>query len=366
MTQFIRSNRELHQILAGASIHDAVSDHAFLIQQWLREWGFRSEIYAYHRDESVINRVLSITQFNPKRQGSTVIYHHSIGTDILDDLERWQAKTILIYHNITPPDFFSKNDPDLAKTAQKGIDQLKELPSFTTVALPVSEYNRLELLPYGFKDMAVFPLPFKPYAFDIPQSRPLAAKMIEEKGDRPLLLFVGRLAPNKRQEDLMKLLHAYHQINPKAQLTLIGRSIFPNYAVWLKNLLTTYKLQDSVMMPGLVTQAELAAFYQTADLYVSMSEHEGVGKPFLESMFFELPILAYSASGTPYTLKDAGVLFTEKRFAELAEVVDLMITDQPFRERQIARQKKRLEFFMEENVKRQFNKILRELGLLTA
>ncbi|MDJ0753727.1 MAG: glycosyltransferase family 4 protein [Ardenticatenaceae bacterium] len=365
MNQIIQSKTELHQILAGATVHDAVSDHAFLIQQWLREWGFKSEIYASTRDESVINRVLSISQFKPKNAEASVIYHHSIGSDIVDDLKRWQAKTILVYHNITPPDFFTRNDPDLAIFTQRGINQLKELPAITTKALPVSEYNRLELMPYGFKDMVVFPLPFKPHAFNLSESQPIMDKMVNEKGDRPLLLFVGRLAPNKRQEDLIKLLHAYHQINPKAQLALIGRPIFPNYANWLKNLLSLYELEGSVLMPGLVSQAELAAYYQTADLYVSMSEHEGVGKPFLESMFFGLPILAYSASGTPYTIQNAGVLFSEKRFAELAELVELMISDQPFRERQIARQKKRLDDFMEENVKRQFKKILQELGLLT-
>ena len=96
-----------------------------------------------------------------------------------------------------------------------------------------------------------------------------------------------------------------------------------------------------------------------------MSEHEGFGRPFIESMYLGLPIMAYAAGGVPDTLGGAGVLFHHKDFEALAELADILITNQILRERIIARQHERVRGFLEPAVRKHWEAILSGLGLKT-
>ena len=124
-------------------------------------------------------------------------------------------------------------------------------------------------------------------------------------------------------------------------------------------------LSENVFLAGKVSHQDLLTYYNTADLYISMSEHEGFGVPLIESMYCRLPVLAYGAAAVPYTMGSAGVIFTEKRFAELAELVGLLLSDESFRRRLIARQTERVQVFLEPQVRQLFEGILGKLQLLT-
>jgi glycosyltransferase involved in cell wall biosynthesis len=76
-----------------------------------------------------------------------------------------------------------------------------------------------------------------------------------------------------------------------------------------------------------------------------MSEHEGFCIPLLEAMHFGVPICAYRAAAVPDTLGGSGVLFYEKDYAKLAELIDLMLTDEAVRKRIVAGQNERLKRF---------------------
>jgi glycosyltransferase involved in cell wall biosynthesis len=178
------------------------------------------------------------------------------------------------------------------------------------------------------------------------------------------LLFLGRIAPNKKQEDLMKLLHFYRRIEPDARLILVGSGQLSNYTNWLHDFAFTLDLEDSVVFTGHVSQAEMIAFYQIADLYVSMSEHEGFGKPLIESMYFDLPVLAYHSTAVPYTMGDAGVLFRYKHYEALAEVVDILVNDESIRQSIILRQQLRVQDYFEPLLNERWNLFLKSLALL--
>ena len=106
------------------------------------------------------------------------------------------------------------------------------------------------------------------------------------------------------------------------------------------------KLQlDNVYLTGKVTDEELAAYYQIADLMLCMSEHEGFNVPMVEAMHAGIPILAYNSTSIPYTLDGAGVLINEKRYEEIAEMMDVLIENQPFRQKILHSQHKRLAYF---------------------
>lgn len=353
--------RELHQVVVGASPNDAITDYAFLLQRWLRELGYRAEIYGLHVDGSLAERIRPLHSYRPSAANPYLIFHHSIGSEVVDTLLEWPVKLIMIYHNITPAEFFENINPMWAERMRLGREQLHLLREKTVLAVGDSHFNEAELVEFGYRQTATLPLTFAAADYDWPLNEQLA-EQIRQKG--PNLLFVGRLSPNKRQEDLIKLLVHYRRIEPEAHLYLVGSYWLASYVNWIRDLIEMLGLERAVSMPGRVSQQDMVTYFRTADLYVSMSEHEGFGKPYIESMYLGLPILAYQAASTPYILQDTGVMFAEKDFARLAELVDILVKQRPLRERLIARQSGRLHDFLEPQVHEQFISILRGLELL--
>lgn len=351
----------LHQVLTGATAGDAITTHAFDIQRWLRALGIRSEIYALHVHDSVANVVRPLAGYHARRHEPVVVYHHSIGSEVPDYLQAQGVHLLLVYHNITPPAFFRHVNPAWVRLAQQGRAQLAELQPQTALALAVSAYNQQDLLATGYTHTGVLPLVLPAEQYDLPSDDALAAAL-RAKG--PYLLFVGRFAPNKMQEDLVRLLACYRRIQPAARLVLVGDPWIIGYDRFVRQLADDLDLADAVELTGKVSQQALVTYYREAALYVSMSEHEGFGKPLIESMLLDLPILAYAAGGVAETLGDAGIRFHAKPFEELAELVDMLVTDPTLRRRLIERQQQRVQTFLEPAVRQRFFAHLQTLAHL--
>lgn len=351
----------LHQVTVGAGPGDAITDQALLIRRWLRELGFVSEIFAEHISPALANEVRPVGSYRPGRNEDWLILHHSIGSPVIERVVRMRPQLILIYHNITPPEFFAPVDPAWAERMELGRRQLGLLRPRTGLALADSAYNEQELGAAGFEQTGVLSISLDERGYAQPNNEALWAKV---RGGGPVLLFVGRLSPNKKQEDLVKLLYYYRRIEPEARLILVGDRWLLNYDAWLEDFARSLDLGEAVTLTGHVSQQDMVTYYRAADLYVSMSEHEGFGKPLLESMYLGLPVLAYAASAVPATLGDAGVLFYEKDYERLAEVVDILVKDKALRERVIGRQRERVQAFLEPQVKGDLQGFLEGLQLL--
>ncbi len=355
----------LHQVIPAAARGDAVSDHAFLLRGWLRALGFRSEIFAEHIARDLRREVRSVDAYRPAPGETHVVYHHCIGSRVVNVLAGQPVRLLLIYHNITPPQFFEAANPEWAQHMRSGRAQLQDLLAQTDLALGDSEFNTEELRAGGFPRTGVLPITLEPARYDGLSDPALAAQLA---GAGPRLLFVGRQVPNKKPEDLYKLLYFYRRLRPEARLLLVGQaaSWLPDYMHDLEGLLDELDLRAAVHLAGHVTQAQLATYYRSADLYISMSEHEGFGKPLMESLYLGLPVLAYAAAAVPGTLGGAGVLFHHKNFEALAEVVDVLVTDQALRARLIARGRARARDFLEPAVRAQWARYLADVGLWPA
>lgn len=356
----------LHQFVTGANPGDAITDHAFLIRRWLRELGFTSDIFCETIHPEIMDQVRPVAQIRPGRDGPWLIVHHSIGTSFVEDVPRLGFRLVLIYHNITPPEFFTAVDPASAQSLSRGLEQLHLLKPFTTLALGDSCYNEDELIASGYEKTGVLPITLDESRYQWPDNEGIVREIGREpEGSRaPVLLFVGRISPNKKQEDLVKLLYYYRRIEPAARLILVGDSWLPAYARWINELAMNLGLVDGLMMTGRVSQQDLVTYYRHSDLYLSMSEHEGFGKPLIESMYLGLPVMAYRSTAVPGTLGDAAILFTGKDFEALAEVVDMVVKDQAMHDRIVVRQKERVQNFLEPQVKARFRNYLAGLGLL--
>jgi L-malate glycosyltransferase len=352
----------LHQFTEGVHAGDAVTDQALLIQRWLRGLGFESDIFAERIQPEFDGRVRFAGAYRPAPAESCLIHHHAVGSDMAERLGRIGLPQILIYHNITPPEYFAATNPVMAGQLSKGRRQLAEMRSRTILALGDSGYNERELVELEFSATGVLPIVLDERHYDMVDNESLAR---ECAASRPLLLFVGRQAPNKRQEDLIKLLYCVRRIEPEARLILAGSLHVQPYVEWQRQLASSLGLADgAVVWAGHVSQQDMVTYYRHADFYVSMSEHEGFGKPLIESMYFGLPVIAFGSTAVPDTLGGAGVQFFEKDFEALAELILLIRSDTALCERLVERQKQRVKCFLEPQVRQQWEEYLRHLALL--
>jgi glycosyltransferase involved in cell wall biosynthesis len=174
------------------------------------------------------------------------------------------------------------------------------------------------------------------------EPNPVVLRMFDDA--KTNFLFVGRCIPNKRIEDVIKVFCYYQRfIDPNSRLLLVGETHgFERYFDSLVRLVDDLALED-VVFTGHVDTDDLAAYYRVADLFLSMSEHEGFCAPLLEAFRFGLPVMAFDAGAVAETLSGAGVLVQEKSFDRIAEMAHLLVHDESLRERVVAGQNRVLE-----------------------
>ena len=137
----------------------------------------------------------------------------------------------------------------------------------------VSQFNASELTDLGVPRVQVFPLPLPKPMLEVPPDPLVTGKF---NRDLATWLFVGRLAPNKRVEDLIEAFAWYQRaLNPFSRLLIVGseRSC-PRYAAML-NLLVGDLDVPNVCFEGFASPGGLTAYYRVADAYLSTSAHEG-------------------------------------------------------------------------------------------
>jgi glycosyltransferase involved in cell wall biosynthesis len=142
---------------------------------------------------------------------------------------------------------------------------------------------------------------------------------------RPSFLTLPRLHPLRRLDPGFSLYKKLFDRN--ATLQLIGRTALESYEHACRKLVDELGLENSVHFRGRVSDEELGQAYQQADVFVCMSEHEGVGLPLLESMHTGLPIVAFGAAAVPETAGDGGIVLPKKKPATVAAAAHKIITD---------------------------------------
>ncbi|MBD2068584.1 glycosyltransferase family 4 protein [Leptolyngbya sp. FACHB-671] len=338
--------KEIHQLLPNLAYGDAISNHAIEIRNYLRQCGYRSEIFVRYLDQKVAHEA---TVFSPRYLDNQagLIYHHSIGSELTEYAIAHSGPKCLVYHNITPAEFFLPYRPDVAKLLEDGRTELRQLAQHFPVSVGDSTFNVEELLEVGFAESEVLPIIVNPKKWDTP---PDAALMRQLQDGKTNLLFVGRIAPNKRQNDLIEAFAHYLTFDQEARLILLGGyGLTDPYYFHLINLIDKLNLANHVLLPGLVTEAQLLAYYRTADVFWSMSEHEGFCVPLVEAMWFDTPILAYKSSAVPETLGSAGLIFNSKNdLVQVAALAKLLVKDKELKSNVIKAQRQRRNDFLTE------------------
>jgi glycosyltransferase involved in cell wall biosynthesis len=332
------------------------------MRDYIRKRGFQSDIYAYTIDESISEEAIYFQRFQPQIHASDIlILHFALPSGMTEFLKRSSSKKALIYHNITPAHYWTGYSKDLLHLATAGRKELESLVPFIDQAAGDSEFNCQELEQLQFRSTCVLPIYVKQERYCVPPS-PFVCDSFES--DTTYFLFVGRVAPNKKLEDILRLLFFYKKLYQSlVRVIFVGKTnVVPAYSAALSDLRARFGLMpEDVVFTGHVDWSELVAYYKKSHVFVSMSEHEGFCVPLVEAMICDTPIVAYSSTAIPYTLGDAGIQFREKDFAEIAGICHKIKEDPNFRDSVLESQRKQLQKYSMQEIEKSIDSFLSPL-----
>lgn len=317
----------------------AVGAHTIALRDLLRELGHDSTVYGGEVRPELAHEGRLLVQRPQGSAGDVVIYQVAIGNDVGDLVHQLPGTLVLNHHNITPPSFFEPWEPHIAAGLQRGLLQLANLATHARMTIADSEFNAEECRAAGCQDVSVAPVLIDPTR-TAPDPRTLA-RLRAEGGTR--WLFVGRLTPNKCQHDVVTAFAAYRRAHdPEARLVLVGSPTPAAYGSAVADHAARLGVAGAVEISA-ATDAELAAHYQAADVFVCLSEHEGFCVPVLEAWHHGVPIVAYGEAAIPETLGGAGLALPSKASpAFVAAAAARVVEDGELRSRLVEAGRRRL------------------------
>ncbi len=352
----------IHQFLTSYSYGDAIGNEALEIRNYLRAQGIESNIFVLFYHPKYSGQVINYLEYDKySSKDNVVIYHFSIGSKITKKFLRVPDKKVIIYHNITPHHFFLDYHRILAKDCYKGRIELRSLSDKVDLALGDSIYNEKELKDAGFQHTGVLPLVMNFSKFENPPI-PVFEDMFDD--DKTNILYVGRIIPNKKIEDVIKSYHLYQKyFNKNSRLFIVGEHRgFERYYSALINMVENLRVKG-VHFTGHIPEDELISYFKLADVYLHMSEHEGFCAPVPESFFLKIPVIAFNEGAVKETMNNGGILLNKKEFVRVAALIDKIVTDQSTREKVLKTQNKALEKYFKNRTGKILLEHLNGLGI---
>jgi len=331
------------QVVGSFSEGDAIGN---LIWEWhtfLSKEGHDSTIYSQSqktaKDNYIVRQISELRKVTPD---TLVMLHMCVGSNVNKLVAQLPCKKIMIYHNITPPSYFKKFDPISWAICKQGYRELKYLKNCFDKVICVSQYNKQALLEVGYSNpidvLPDFYIRHEQYSSFIPETSVLNAY----SGNKKNFLFVGRVVPNKKHEDIIRLFTYYQRyIDNEVRLIFVGDLGCKEYVNDLTSYVNTLRTRD-VIFTGKVSQQELIGYYSIADIFLCMSEHEGFCVPLIEAMMYDIPVIAYAAAAIPDTLAGSGVLMHNKNLSEWSEKIHKIFTDDKYHQQIIGTQQNRI------------------------
>jgi glycosyltransferase involved in cell wall biosynthesis len=306
----------LHQVLSGAGPYDAITREAMAIRELASAWGWGGGDWAVYIDPRMGRRVRPLEGLQAA-EGDTLLVHYSAFAPRLSDALGGPGHKILLNHNVTPARWFWDHDAGVALQCALGRRQMHDFAERCDIVVGDSLFNAREL---GSERVLPLVLPWIDPAVPLPPEPP----------DPPTVLFVGRLVPHKRQDELIRAIALLrrHRL-PDARLVLVGEPLHDRYLAALEQL-------AEELAPGAVTfehgldDDALAARYRSAHVFLCLSEHEGFCVPLLEAFQHGVPVVARPRGAVTETVGDAGLLLDGSLDA-MVELAHLAITDAELR-----------------------------------
>ncbi len=325
------------QFIPSLAVHDAIGAHTLQLQSLAMEMGFASHLYVQNVAPQLASRARHYTAYRGGR-GHVLLYQASIGSSVADFLVGRPEPLLLSYHNITPAHMLEHWEPAVSAELDDARSELARLARRTTHAIADSGFNEAELRGLGYTSTSVSPPMIDPAAISMAPDAATVDWLDHWRRTRgSVLLFVGRIIPNKAQHDLVRAFALYRALyDPGARLCLVGGVSSPRYLAALRAQVQDLGLTDVVDFTGGVSGPELAAYYRGADVFVCLSDHEGFCVPVVEAMHHRLPVVGFDAGAVGETMGGAGLTLRSKSPALVATAVNRVLTDSRLRESLIA------------------------------
>ncbi len=353
--------RPVHQLVHTLSYGDAISTEVLALQRALHARNIPSEIFSIHCHPKLVGRARHFTELQ-SCDSAEIILHYSLGSPLNAVFKSWsRGRRALVYHNITPSAWYRSINSRVAADIDAGVAELPELCGISDAIWADSEFNAKEIEALGYR-AEVLDLLVDPGRWTAPRNEALYQCVVNTPGTQ--VLHVGRIAPNKCLEDVIKSFYFLRKYrDPQARLRLVGIDTDTElYSFSLRELAAYLGIGESVEFVGGLADDEVRAMYEASDVYLCMSEHAGFCLPLIEAMNFKLPIVAFSAGAVPATMGGAGIVLTQKRFAEIGELLWRVSNDAQLREPLVAEGARRVTAFSYERFSARVLDLLKELS----
>lgn len=300
-------------------LHDAISNDVYLQHKLLKQEGYGAYMYSEFSDPWFSERIVNKAKLKKLLADpiTTIIYHHSThwrkGEEILDQAE---GRALVKYHNITPSEFMSF-DPNAQKDVVLGRIQTKKLVNHPKIVqwISDSEFNKQELIEAGANpddQFVVAPFHKIPDFAKAKEKHGILKKIDKKKIN---LLFVSRIMPHKGQLNLLKMASRYIDLfGPEIHLHLVGKIYSKSYAEKMQDYIAKQNI-GTIVTPYVFADFDtLYTLFRHCTGYISMSEHEGFGVPFLEAAYNALPTISLNRAAIKETIGDNQLLIDELDF----------------------------------------------------
>lgn len=246
----------------------------------------------------------------------------------------YRARRPLLAFLYEPPRFVDRDRADVA--AGLGVGGRAIAPLFALyrpvdarfvaaadALLANGEYGAVRLRAAYGRDATTIP-----HGVDLPEASLDAIAAVRERygiaANVPFLLSVNQLHPRKRLDLFVRTLAAVRQVFPDARGVLVGRGVDEGRLrseTWLRGV------ADATVFAGFVPDADLAALYGAASVYLHTGRDETFGLSVLEAAWFGLPVVAVDEGGPREILRGDPGTFVPATVDALAAAVVATLRD---------------------------------------
>jgi glycosyltransferase involved in cell wall biosynthesis len=337
--------RSISLVLPSFAAHDAVGHDTAGIRDALRAPGRTVRIFAASAAPGLEAEPLAAAQRSLER-GDLVIYQQSTGWAEGERLLAHASGPIVVRdHAVTPGHFFAASDAALQSEVAAGERQRAALARDPRVTrfLATSPVTARELVSLGAPPERVAVVPPFSRVEELAAAVPDAGALRRLTARPADVLFVGRVAPNKGQHRIQRVLSRYGALFREVpRLRLVGKSDHRHdaYASRLRRERIELRLEGAVETLGEVTEPVLKAAYLCSRVFLCCSLHEGFCVPLVEAAWLGVPVVAAHLETVEHTLGSGGLVLPPDADDDLLAVsLHRVLADAGFRERLVEEQR---------------------------
>lgn len=303
---------------------DAVGNFCLDLADCLASSGYSISLYAENFPDFLSDKIKKASHLVQDVQSDDlIIVSYSIFDPNLDVILSLSNPKLCYFHGVTPPEFLQEFEPITADLCRRSIEQFKYLGSFD-FAMANSKFTSKYLTHF----IPNCEIEIAPPLFPSRMLESIVSKSSADKFLGLTLLFVGRVVPHKRIEELIYVLAELRKTSSPVCLKVVGECPNASYMQFLYKLIAELEVYpESVIFTGKVSDSDLSRLYKSADAFLCMSLHEGFCIPVLEAMGFGLPVFVREGNAAAEVAGDSGVCFAGVDYTAIAQLISQTLTD---------------------------------------